>query len=320
MPTRLPPLNALRAFEAAARHLSFSKAAKELHVTPGAISRQIRVLEDFLGVALFHRLSRAVELTEAAQACLPKVREGFDSLREAIELIRVADAKVVVSLAVAPAFAAKWLVPRLHRFTEAHPGIELRLSANRALIDALRHDGTESAAGAGFDPADADLTIRFGTGQYPGARADRLCDVNVTPIFSPVLLDRESPLRTPEDLRFHTLLHEDTVYFTGDEADWAVWLRAAGVDGVDASRGPRFNHAGLALDAAVQGLGVVLGTPFLAASDLAAGRLVAPFALRLPASYSYYLVTPEAIADQPNAAVFRAWLLEEIGRGDDSPE
>ena len=320
MDSRLPPLNALRTFEAAARHLSFAKAARELHVTPGAVSRQIRLLEDFLGVAMFRRLSRAVELTEAATMCLPKVREGFDSLRSAVEVVRVAGAKEVVSLAVAPAFAAKWLVPRLQRFAAAHPEIELRLSANRELIDTLRHDDTEGVAGAGADPGDADLTIRFGTGLYPGMRADRLCDVSVTPIFSPALIHHQSPLETPEDLRFHTLLHDDTVYFTGQEPDWSVWLRAAGVEGVDVSRGPHFNHAGLALDAAVQGMGVVLGTPFLAATDLAAGRLVAPFAQRLPSSYSYYLVTAEMATDQPNAAVFRTWLLEEIKTRDSPPE
>lgn len=309
---RLPPLNALRAFEVAARHLSFAKAARELSVTSGAISRQIRLLEDFVGAPLFRRRARTVELTELAQRCLPKLREGFDRLAEAVELIRSAREERVLVIAVAPAFAARWLMPRLHRFAATHPEVELRIAADRSLIDELRHEAPASDGDAGARAEDADLTIRFGSGSYPGARVDLLYEVALTPMCTPERAAGEHALTTPDALRHHTLLHDDTVYFSADEPDWAVWLRAAGVDGVDAQRGPRFSHAALALDAAAEGLGVILGVPALAAGDLAAGRLVAPFALRIPARHAYYLVCPEASVKRPEITSFREWLLREV--------
>jgi LysR family glycine cleavage system transcriptional activator len=198
-------------------------------------------------------------------------------------------------------------------FTAAHPEIELRLSADRALIDALRGDSATSAGEAAAQTEAAAVTIRFGTGSYPRSRSDRLFECVVTPLCSPALMQGEHPLRAPDDLRHHILLHDDTVYFNEDEADWAVWLRAASVKGVDASRGPRFSHAALALDAAVQGLGVALGVPELAAADLAAGRLIAPFQLEVRSNRSYYLVCAEATADRPNVVAFREWLLREVG-------
>ena len=312
MRVRLPPLNALRAFEAAARHASFVKAARELNVTPGAVSRQIKGLEDTLGVALFHRRTRAVELTEIAQACLPKLREGFDCLSDAVAQLQARPQREVLTLSVAPTFASKWLMPRLPRFAAVWPAIELRLSASRGLIDVLRHDAAGPQGEDAGAPDDADLSIRFGSGNYPGLEAIRLFDVSITPMCSPRLLDGEHALRSPADLRHHTLLHDDTVYFQTDQPNWVVWLDAAGVEGVDGTRGPRFSHTALALDAAAQGLGIALGLPLLAATDLAAGRLVQPFSLRLPSRSAYYLVWAPANAGRPAIAAFRDWLLDEV--------
>jgi LysR family transcriptional regulator, glycine cleavage system transcriptional activator len=315
MSYRLPPLNALRAFEAAARHLSFKKAAEELHVTPAAISHQVKALEDYLGVRLFRRLTRALELTQAAQACLPKLREGFDSLAQAMEPLRAEHIAGTLTVGAAPAFAAKWLVPRLHRFAAAHPEIELRISASLELIDVLRRDARPSAATAEPPPQNVyDLTIRFGRGRYPGYRVDKLCSTLVTPLCSPKLLGDGHRLKQPEELRHHTLLHDDTVYLDEGQPDWAVWLKAAGVEGVDVMRGPRFSHAALTIDAAADGLGVALSLPKLAASELAAGRLVKPFKLSLPSKFCYYLVREEVAAERPRMAAFRNWLLEEARR------
>lgn len=310
---RPPPLNALRAFEAAARHLSFKKAADELHVTPGAISQQIKALEEHLGVPLFVRLTRALELTEAAQVGLPKLREGFACLGEAVERVRGGESTGVLTLNVAPAFAARWLVGRLPRFADAHPEIELNISASLDLIDVLR--GVPRAEPEAGEAAAGDLTIRFGTGRYPGFRVDRLIHDVVTPICSPRLLRGRYPLTQPQALRRHTLLHDNTVYLDDTRPDWAVWLEAAGIEGIDVARGLRFDHAALALEAAAEGLGVALSMPTLAQADLAAGRLVRPFELSLPSDYAYYLVCAGASAERPKIAAFRRWLLAEVAAG-----
>ncbi|MBC7943712.1 MAG: transcriptional regulator GcvA [Burkholderiales bacterium] len=313
MSDRLPPLNSLRAFEAAARHLSLKKAAEELHVSPGAISQQIRTLERDLGTQLFHRLTRALELTEAGRSCLPELRKGFDSLAKAVAKLRPDDKRSVLTVSVAPAFAVKYLVPRLPRFAAVHPGVELRISASLDLIDVLRHDPAPATTAIDdLRAQDADLAIRFGTGSYAGCQVDELCSDWVTALCSPALLNGEHPLRQPGDLRHHTLLHDNTVYLDEDQLDWAVWLQAAGVDDIDASRGPRFNHSSLALEAAADSMGVALSLPKLAAAELASGRLVTPFELRLPSRFAYYLVCSEANAGRPEIAIFRNWLLGEM--------
>lgn len=298
-------------FEAAARHLSLKKAAEELHVTPGAISHQIKTLEDHLGVPLFRRLARKLELTGPAQACLPELRAGFDSLAKAVARLRADDRVLTVS--VAPAFAARWLVPRLQSFSAAHAEIELRIAASLDLIDVLRND--DAPATTAIDDMrvqDADLAIRFGAGHYPHCRVDELCSDSVTALCSPRLLEGERALRQPDDLRYHTLLHDNTVYFDEEQLDWSVWLRAAGVEDLDASRGPRFNHSSMAIDAAADGLGVALSLPKLAAAELAAGVLVAPFEFSLPSPFAYYLVCPEVNADRREIVIFRNWVLQEL--------
>jgi LysR family glycine cleavage system transcriptional activator len=309
----LPPLNALRAFEAAARHLSFAQAAKELHVTPAAISHQVKGLEEDLAVKLFRRQARGLELTSAGRVCLPKLSEGFDRLAEAVEKVRSSNAPGTLSVSAAPTFASKWLAPRLHRFVTALPNLDLRLNASTRLIDATKDEGPSGEAQLGSLMEDADIAIRFGSGRYPEFRVDKLFPVSVTPMCSPRLLAGEQPLREPADLRHHVLIH-DNIGSDDGRPMWQVWLEAAGVEGVDITHGLRFNHAVLALEAAADGLGVALGMPQIAALDLASGRLAAPFALRLPIASAYYLVCAGDRCDRSDVVAFRDWILQEAGR------
>ena len=306
MSERLPPLNALKAFEAAARHLSVSKAAAELSVSAGAVSHQIRNLEAHLGVQLFHRLNHGLSLTPAGQAALPPMQEGFGRLAEAVQQMRGGQRQEALRVAAPPSFAAKWLVGRLSRFSALHPGLDIVLSADPDLID--EGHGPDGIAVAPRSP-DIDLAIWFGAGRYPGSRVDKLFDAAAVPLCSPRLLAGEAALSQPDDLRHHTLLHDDTAY--AGRPDWGAWLSAMAVRGVDSSRGLRFNHSALALEVAAEGHGVVLSLRLLALADLAAGRLVAPFAFELPLRSAYYVVSPAAAADRPDNLAFRQWLLAE---------
>jgi len=307
-PQNLPPFTALRAFEAAARHLSFSKAAEELHVTSAAISHQIKGLEDFLDVQVFRRLNRGLELTEVGKAGLPKLHEGFDCLTDAVLKMRGQAKNAGLTVAATPSFASKWLVPRLQRFAADHSDIDLRISAGMNFIDGGNSDDPSDI----FRNSDIDIAIQFGKGVYPGCRVDKLFSVSAAPLCSPRLLKGKYPLRTPEDLRHHTLLHDDTVY--EGRPDWSAWLELAGVEGVDVLRGVHFNHVSLALESAIDGQGVVFSLLPLAAGDINAKRLVIPFDLILPLPYSYYVISPEATAYQAEIATFREWLLKEAGQ------
>lgn len=314
MPHRLPPLNALKAFEAAARHLSVKKAALELNVTPAAVSHQIRALEEYLGIQLFHRYNRALELTDAARVSLPKMREGFDCLAQAVDRLRTHHSPSMLTVSAAPSFAARWLMPRLHRFLVAHTEIDVRLSARvrRVSIDG-KADVAERATLEGWLD-DSDVAILYGHGHYPGLQATKLFDLTVTPICSPKLLEGEHPLRTPADLKHHILLHDETGDLYDNESFWNVWLAAAGVTGLDTARGPHFSHAVLAFEAAIESVGVLASLPALAAEELATGRLVTPFELRVPISSAYYLVCQENTATRPAVAAFNSWLIEEAAR------
>lgn len=319
MPSRLPPLNALKAFEAAARYLSVKKAAAELNVTPAAISHQIKGLEDYLGVQLFHRHNRALALTDAARACLPKLREGFDNLVQAVERLRAHASTGMLTVSSASSFAARWLMPRLHHFLEAHPEIHVRVSAR---VRRQSEEGRGAAAErATLDTwlADSDIAIIYGRGDYPGLRVDKLFALTITPICSPKLVtDPRHPLRSPADLKHHLLLHDDTGERYDGVSFWQVWLSAAGVADVDVSHGAHFSHAVLAFEAAAEGHGVVASMPVLAETDLHAARLVTPFALRAPLEAAYYLVCSEAAATRPAVAAFHAWLLAEAAREADT--
>ncbi len=296
MSARLPPLNALRAFEVAGRHLSLTRAAEELHVTPAAISHQIKTLEDYLGVKLFRRMNRALLLTDAGQACLPGLRQGFEHLAEAVDAARQQSANRALTVSVAPSFGAKWLVPRLDHFYAEHPGMDVRVEASTRLVDPFRED--------------IDLCIRFGQGNYPGLHVECLIADEVIPVCSPDLLKGDRALHTPEDLRHQILLHADLPFKDG-YPDWRMWLAAAGVKDVDVDRGPRFTMASMAVQAAVSGQGVALAGRVLVEDDIHAGRLVNPFELRFPVKFAYYLVYPAATADQPRIVAFVNWLKAE---------
>ena len=304
--SRLPPLNALRAFEAAARHLSFAKAAEELNVTPAAVSHQIKALEEILGTKLFRRAKRAIWLTEAGQACLPDLREGFERLAAGIERLRGLESSGILTVSTPPSFAGKWLVPRLDRFRAGHPEIEIRVDANPQLVDFARDD--------------VDVGVRFGLGDYPGLGSTLLLSEAFFPVCSPALLEGEHPLRHPEDLCWHTLLHEDQSFGEGTYPDWRMWLLAAGFPELYSSKGPRFSASELVTQAALDGQGVALGRRVLVAGDLEAGRLVQPFAMTYPVSFAYYLVSAKNAAERPKVAAFRDWMLRETGNRPDAPE
>jgi LysR family glycine cleavage system transcriptional activator len=315
MPRALPPLNGLRAFEAAGRHLSFSKAAQELNVTPAAISHQIKGLEDHLQVQLFRREPRALLLTDAGQRALPEIRAAFEQLAEAVEGLRDAGeaSQHVLTVSAVPSLSAKWLVPRLDRFRRQHPEIDVRLDATGTLVDFSREQ-------------DIDLGLRYGTGDYPGLETIRLAPGDVVPVCTPEVANADPPLRRPEDLATRTLIH--TRWGSGaTDPDWGEWLRSAGVPDVDSRRGPRFNHSEYALQAAMQGQGVALVMRVLVEDDLAAGRLVAPFDAadggrgrdRCP-QFSYWIVAPKAKLKLKRVRAFRDWLLDEMAATRDERE
>ena len=290
----LPSLNGLRAFEAAARHLSFTRAATELNVTQTAISHQIRRLETQLGLRLFHRRNRALALTPEAQAYLPAVRAAFEDLREATERLRRRERQSVLTVSTMASLAAKWLLPRVAGFQDANPGIEVRLTASTHLVDFRREE--------------IDMAIRYGHGSWPGVRADWLMSEDIFPVCSPALLQGERALKRPEDLAQHTLIHN-----TGLREDWQLWLTAAGLPAAFAQkRGLVFSESFMALQAAIDGLGVALArTPFVEA-DLREGRLIAPFDLVLPDKAGFYVVAPEETADTPKIKLFRDWLVASV--------
>jgi LysR family transcriptional regulator, glycine cleavage system transcriptional activator len=292
MTERLPPLNALRTFEAAARHLSFTKAAAELFVTQAAVSHQIKALEEQLGMPLFRRLNRALMLTDEGQALLPYVRAAFDQLADGVRRLRQGQSTGVLMISVLPSIASSWLIPRLRDFQTRHPEIEVHMTTTDRLVNFAR------------EPVDAG--IRYGLGHWPGLRALRLLSAEIIPVCSPALLEGPHPLRTPDDLVHHQLLH---VLNAPDE--WRMWLTAAGVKGVDPDRGLKFDHTALAIQAALSGMGVAMGPGPLVDGDLAAGRLVEPFDLELPSNSAYYFVAPEATADQPKIRAFGDWLCAE---------
>lgn len=300
LPASLPSLNALRAFEAAGRHLSFSRAAEELHVTPAAIGHQVKSLEDYLGTPLFVRLNRAVELTEAGRALLPGLSDGFERLRSTVETFqrRAADRPLTVS--IVPAFGGKWLLRRLDRFRELHPGIEIRIDATERVVDFTREQ--------------VDVAIRYGDGCYPGLRVDCLLAEEVYPVCSPRLLEGPHPLREPADLAHHTLLRAAWNPRYPTWPDWEMWLKAAGLQDLPVTYGLEVSGDSetLILEEAAAGRGVVLASNVLAGDDLAAGRLVRLFDVQFPVNFYYWLVCPEAAADAPKTRAFREWLLEEV--------
>ena len=288
---RLPSLNGLKAFEAAARHLSFTRAAAELNVTQAAISHQVKALEERLGLALFRRLNRALLLTDEGQALLPPVSEALDRMALAVDGLARREETGTLTVSTLDSFAAGWLVRRLGRFRALYPDIEIRIATSNHLVDFARDD--------------VDISVRYGRGEWPGLDSVRLMTEEVFPVCSPALLADGPSLGKPSDLRFHTLLHEEML------EDWRMWLLAADVGDVDPTRGPWYTQANLVIQAAMAGEGVALGRSVLVADELAAGRLVKPFDVSLPAEYAYYVVYPQVAAGRPKVRAFRDWLLEE---------
>ncbi len=306
MSDRLPPLNALRAFEAAARHRSFKRAAEELFVTPAAISQQVKTLEEYLGVELFRRLTRAIELTPAAEAMLPKLREGFDCFAAGLARARQAEERGRIAVLAPPNFVARWLMPRLRSFTTSYPQYDLRIIGTLRAID---NPEDELPAEPGRADAEARVSVRYGMGDYPGAVVDLLFQPSYVPVCSPKLLGRGPPLHRPSDLRNHMLIHDDSSPGDEERPGWGEWLEIAGAKGVDGTRGPRFSNASLVHEAAIDGLGVALALRPLVDSDIEEGRLVVPIERAVPTRFAYYLVTPEALIAHPAASTFRRWLM-----------
>jgi LysR family transcriptional regulator, glycine cleavage system transcriptional activator len=288
----LPPLNALRSFEAAARHQSFTRAAEELCVTQGAVSHQVKALEIELGLQLFKRARNGLVITDAGRDYLAVVRDVFEQLELATDRLLQRQRSGTITVSTSPDFAAKWLVSRLGRFAEAYPEIELKLAALMHRVD--------------FAQEDVDLAIRHGDGQWPELDAVNLCDEELFPVCSPSLTASRGGLLKPEDVLRFPLLHLD------NRRDWARWLEAAGASGEGLLHGPILNHASMLIDAAIDGQGIALARTMLAASDLIAGRLVRPFPAAIPLRNTYWIVCPKATRALPKIVAFRDWLFEEV--------
>ncbi len=294
MPDRLPPLTALRAFEAAARHMSFARAADELHVTPAALSFQIKNLEEHLGAPLFHRLNRAVDLTEAGRILSPGATEGFERLNAAWRATQRLQDTRVLSVTAGPAFTAKSLAPRLYGFAQAHPEIELRFIAGLRTMD--------------FDRDEIDVAVRYGFGEDQGLFSEHLIDEGITPMMRPDLAERYP---TPQSLQDAPLLHDASLDFMQPAANWPVWFRACGIDSAP-SPAARFSQADHALDATLAGSGIVLSRTSLAQRLLASGQLVAPFEIALTTQARFRFICVQGTEKRPQIAAFREWLFREI--------
>jgi DNA-binding transcriptional LysR family regulator len=286
---RIPlPLNALRAFEAAARHLSFTRAAEELHVTQAAVSHQVKALERRLGVPLFRRLPRSLLLTDEGQALLPELRDAFERMARALDRVGNQSGEGSLTVSSYTTFSLAWLVPRLPRFQAMHPQIEVRLMSSQRLVDFTRDD--------------VDIAVRNGDGNWPGLSTIKIFDEDLTPLCGRLYRDR---LRRPEDVATVPLL--DTMR----DSEWAIWLKAAGLGRIARSRGAEFDSTKIAVQAAIDGLGVAIGSPSLFAEDIAAGRLFQPFDLIVKTNRGHWLVYPEAWAERRKIRAFRDWIVAE---------
>jgi len=294
---RLPPLKSLQAFEAAGRHLSFTEAARELNVTPGAISQQIRLLEEFLEVTLFKRMNRSILLTDAGQMFLPSISSGFEYFNEAVNTVRLKRSDGPLTITSAPSFVSKWLIPRLASFKALHPHIDVRIDTSDRLVD--------------FKHEDIDVGIRFGNGEYPELDTVFLFSFDLIPVCSPELMHRDGGLKQVSDLKNHTLLHSNYDELDPGFPDWAMWLKVVEADAVDAGHGIYFNQSDLLFQAALEGQGVALLANVMAEPEIAAGRLMQPFSTRLPVKLNYHLVTSPQKAHIAKVVAFREWVLAE---------
>jgi LysR family glycine cleavage system transcriptional activator len=305
---RLPPLNALRAFEAVARHRSFRKAAAELFVTPAAVTHQIKALEEQLGVSLFRRLPRRVELTPVAVAVLPLFQRAFELLARGVSELRGFEQTPHLTVRATPTFASRWIMPRMHSFLAAHQGIDVRV------LGSGRPPAAKPASDSSSDGESAtvpDIDIRFSNGRPEGDEVDLLFTVDIVPMCHPRLLKGGPALEQPDDLRHFPLLHGDSDIEDRTRSAWGLWLRQAGVRVVDPRRGLQFDHSTLALDAAADGLGVTLATPLFASAELERGDVVVALPLSITLDKAYYAITRPASLNRAEVAAFRQWLLQE---------
>ncbi len=291
MVSHLPSITALRAFHVSARCLSFTRAAQELNVTQGAVSHQVKGLEDLLGIKLFLRIRQRLQLTEQGKGYLPFVREALDVLHAGNDYLASSQQSGVLTVSVSPNFAAKWLVHRLGDFIAGHPDIELRISASLQHVD--------------FSRSDIDMSVRHGEGNWPGLEVTQLCPELIYPVCSPAFIERYGCPIDPSDLSGLPLLHDRS------RQDWPMWFAAAGVNQAKVPSGPQFDQTSMVIDAAVEGHGIALARSALAARDLMAGRLVRLFDVALPAPFAYYIVCPKAAAKTAKISQFRDWLLKE---------
>ncbi|MBT5107670.1 MAG: transcriptional regulator GcvA [Rhodospirillaceae bacterium] len=289
---RLPPLNGLRAFESAARHLNLRAAAEELNVTPSAISHQIRGIEAALGVSLFRRANKRLALTDDGRSLLPGLSEGFGRIASAVGNLRDNQDQGVLTVSMVSTFAMRWFMPRLSRFQQKHPEIEIRISTTMRPVD--------------FEREDIDAAIRNGAGDWPGMRCDRLFNVETVPVCSPDLPGTGPPLQRPEDLHGHILLHS-----AARPGEWAQWFEHCGIPSDKAARKLTFESTNFSLAAAIKGLGVAIADRHIVEEDVESGRLVIPFEHPMQLPEAYFLVCPERQALKPKMAHFREWLLSE---------
>jgi LysR family glycine cleavage system transcriptional activator len=296
-PNRLPSLNALRAFEAAARHLSFARAADELFVTKAAVAQQVRLLEEGIDAPLVERLGRGLRLTEAGQAGMRDLADGFAVLGRAARAMREADGRRFLVISSSPSFAATWLVGRIGKFKAQHPEIDVLLDAN-PMEDTLER-------------SNVDALIRWGTGEFPGLSTTLLFKEDVFPVCAPALARGAHPIVRPQDLKDHTLLHLDWNPSSSTWPAWSDWLKAAGASEVETSRGVWFNHMSMAIHAAAQGQGVALASLAIAADEIAAGRLIAPFTTSVHTPFGYYFLCRPDQAASPRIAALRDFLVAE---------
>ncbi|GIC78588.1 transcriptional regulator GcvA [Moritella sp. F3] len=289
MSRRLPPLNSLRVFEAAARHSSFTRASEELYVTQAAVSHQIKALEEYLGIKLFRRQNRALFLTEEGQSYFLDIKDTFSSLVDATERLLARGAKGSLTVSLQPSFAIQWLVPRLSLFSELYPDIDVRIKA----VD--MDDGSLTD--------DVDVAIYYGRGKWKDIHAQKLHTEYLVPVCSPRLLNGPKPLKTPGDLKLHTLLHDTS------RRDWTAWFKQTKITDINVNQGPIFSHTSMVLQAAVHGQGVALGHSVLAQPEIDAGRLVRPFNEVLVSKNAYYVVCREEQDELGKIVAFRDWMM-----------
>jgi len=292
MAGRLPPLNALRAFEASARQLSFTKAAEELFVTQAAISHQVKSLEEFLGIKLFMRKNRSLLLSEEGQSYYLDIKDVFNQLHDATEKLLARGAKGAITVSLQPSFAIQWLVPRLNAFNLLHPDIDVRIKA----VDQPDNSLTE----------DVDVAIYYGRGRWENLHADRLQQGYLVPVCSPLLLTGNKKLDKLADLTDHTLLHDTS------RRDWKRWFKEIGVKGTNVNHGPIFSHSSMVVQAAVHGQGIALAHNVLAKPEIDSGRLIKPFKQVLRSKNSYYVVCRENQVDIGKISAFRDWVLDTV--------